>query len=149
MVESLYQGGQGGGGTHNAMLSSTDYLSQAARDLNNIEDGFYISPAFLDKLSIHIAKNFLDLPKIKVPLILGVHLILYSLLYYKQKTSNKFSLLLSVQKLMVSGVKGSLSLQISEQYGFYPLHRIIEAGHLHSGSGRRFVKGDSRCSLCE
>ena len=71
MVESLYQGGQGGGGTHNAMLSSTDYLNQAARDLNNIEDGFYISPAFLDKLSIHIAKNFLELPKIKVPLILG------------------------------------------------------------------------------
>jgi len=44
---------------------------QAARTLNNIEDGFYISPAFLDKLSIHVAKNFLDLPKIKVPLILG------------------------------------------------------------------------------
>lgn len=44
---------------------------QARRDLNNIEDGFYISPAFLDKISIHVAKNFLDLPKIKVPLILG------------------------------------------------------------------------------
>ena len=39
--------------------------------LGNIEDGFYIAPAFLDKLSIHVAKNFLDLPKIKVPLILG------------------------------------------------------------------------------
>ncbi len=38
----------------------------AARSFNNIEDGFYISPAFLDKLSIHVAKNFLDLPKIKV-----------------------------------------------------------------------------------
>jgi hypothetical protein len=71
MVDSLYQGPGGGGGTHNPMLSSQDYLSQAARDLNNIEDGFYISPAFLDKISIHIAKNFLDLPKIKVPLILG------------------------------------------------------------------------------
>ena len=34
--------------------------------------GFYISPAFLDKLSIHVAKNFLELPKIKVPLILGI-----------------------------------------------------------------------------
>ena len=44
----------------------------AARSFNNIEDGFYISPAFLDKLSIHVAKNFLDLPKIKVPLILGI-----------------------------------------------------------------------------
>ena len=71
MVDSLYQGAQGMGGTHNAILSSQDYLSQAARSLNNIEDGFYISPAFLDKLSIHVAKNFLDLPKIKVPLILG------------------------------------------------------------------------------
>ena len=45
---------------------------RAARNFNNIEDGFYISPAFLDKLSIHVAKNFLDLPKIKVPLILGI-----------------------------------------------------------------------------
>jgi hypothetical protein len=34
--------------------------------------GFYISPAFLDKITIHIAKNFMDLPKIKVPLILGI-----------------------------------------------------------------------------
>lgn len=40
--------------------------------MNNIEDGFYISPAFLDKMSIHVAKNFMDLPKIKVPLILGI-----------------------------------------------------------------------------
>ena len=30
------------------------------------------SPAFLDKMSIHVAKNFLDLPKIKIPLILGI-----------------------------------------------------------------------------
>ncbi|KAK9845607.1 hypothetical protein WJX84_006701, partial [Apatococcus fuscideae] len=71
-VDSLYQGGQGMGGTHNAVLSSEEYLSSAARNLNNIEDGFYISPAFLDKISIHVAKNFLDLPKIKVPLILGI-----------------------------------------------------------------------------
>ena len=67
-VDSLYQGGPLQGGTHNAILSSEEYLSTAARDLNNIEDGFYISPAFLDKISIHVAKNFLDLPKIKVTL---------------------------------------------------------------------------------
>ncbi|EFN60125.1 hypothetical protein CHLNCDRAFT_133490 [Chlorella variabilis] len=72
MVDSLFQGGQGMGGTHNAILSSQDYLSTAQRNFNNIEDGFYISPAFLDKISIHVAKNFLDLPKIKVPLILGI-----------------------------------------------------------------------------
>ncbi|GBF99182.1 rubisco activase [Raphidocelis subcapitata] len=72
MVDSLFQGAQGLGGTHNAVMSSTDYLSQAQRQFNNIEDGFYISPAFLDKMTIHIAKNFMDLPKIKVPLILGI-----------------------------------------------------------------------------
>ena len=72
MVDSLFQGGQGMGGTHNAIMSSTDYLSQAKRDFNNIADGFYISPAFLDKMTIHVAKNFMDLPKIKVPLILGI-----------------------------------------------------------------------------
>ena len=66
-VDSLYQGGPLQGGTHNAILSSEEYLSTPQpADLNNIEDGFYISPAFLDKISIHVAKNFLDLPKIKV-----------------------------------------------------------------------------------
>lgn len=71
MVDSLYQGWQGQG-TQNAVMSSAEYLSNASRSMNNIEDGYYISPAFLDKLSIHVAKNFLDLPKIKVPLILGI-----------------------------------------------------------------------------
>jgi SpoVK/Ycf46/Vps4 family AAA+-type ATPase len=34
---------------------------------------YYIAPSFLDKLSVHITKNYLDLPGVKVPLILGVH----------------------------------------------------------------------------
>jgi ribulose bisphosphate carboxylase small subunit len=34
---------------------------------------FYISPRFLDKLAIHLVKNYLNLPQVKVPLILGVH----------------------------------------------------------------------------
>ena len=34
---------------------------------------FYIAPAFLEKLAIHITKNYLSLPNVKVPLILGVH----------------------------------------------------------------------------
>jgi hypothetical protein len=72
MVDSLFQGGQGMGGTHNSIMTSQDYMSTAARQFNNIEDGYYISRAFLDKMSIHVAKNFMDLPKIKVPLILGI-----------------------------------------------------------------------------
>lgn len=39
MVDSLFQGGQGMGGTHNAVLSSAEYLSAAAKTFNNIEDG--------------------------------------------------------------------------------------------------------------
>ncbi|HEY9752024.1 MAG TPA: AAA family ATPase [Coleofasciculaceae cyanobacterium] len=34
---------------------------------------YYISPRFLDKLAVHITKNYLDLPGVKVPLILGIH----------------------------------------------------------------------------
>jgi len=72
MVDSLYQGSQGMSGTHNAVLSSAEYLTTSKRSFSNIEDGFYISPEFLDKMTVHIAKNFMELPKIKIPLILGV-----------------------------------------------------------------------------
>ncbi|MBW3586938.1 MAG: ribulose bisphosphate carboxylase small subunit [Cyanobacteria bacterium 0813] len=34
---------------------------------------YYISPNFLDKVAVHITKNFLNLPGVRVPLILGVH----------------------------------------------------------------------------
>jgi ribulose bisphosphate carboxylase small subunit len=34
---------------------------------------YYIAPRFLHKLSVHITKNFLDLPKVRLPLILGIH----------------------------------------------------------------------------
>ena len=34
---------------------------------------YYISPRFLDKLAVHITKNYLKLDGVKVPLILGVH----------------------------------------------------------------------------
>ena len=34
---------------------------------------YYISPRFIDKLSVHITKNYLNLPQVKVPLIMGVH----------------------------------------------------------------------------
>lgn len=32
---------------------------------NNV-NGYYIAPAFMDKLLVHIAKNFMKLPNIKV-----------------------------------------------------------------------------------
>ncbi|AUT02956.1 ribulose 1,5-bisphosphate carboxylase [Nostoc sp. CENA543] len=34
---------------------------------------YYIAPRFLDKLAVHITKNFLNIPGIRVPLILGIH----------------------------------------------------------------------------
>jgi hypothetical protein len=47
-------------------MSSYDYISAGAKNLDNLDaDGFYISPAFLDKMTLHVAKNFLKLPKIK------------------------------------------------------------------------------------
>ena len=35
--------------------------------------GYYIAPRFLDKLAVHITKNFLNLPGVRVPVILGIH----------------------------------------------------------------------------
>ncbi|KAB2010971.1 hypothetical protein ES319_D10G281800v1 [Gossypium barbadense] len=73
MVDSLFQAPMNDG-THYAVMSSYEYLSQGLRtyDLDNNMDGFYIAPAFMDKLVVHITKNFMTLPNIKVPLILGV-----------------------------------------------------------------------------
>ncbi|CAA7389745.1 unnamed protein product [Spirodela intermedia] len=73
LVDSLFQA-PSGQGTHDAVLSSYEYISQGLRTLNldNTMDGFYIAPAFMDKLTVHITKNFLNLPSIKVPLILGI-----------------------------------------------------------------------------
>lgn len=34
---------------------------------------YYIAPRFLNTLAVHITKNFLDLPNVRVPLILGIH----------------------------------------------------------------------------
>nr|APB03045.1 rubisco activase small subunit [Oryza malampuzhaensis] len=73
LVDSLFQAPMGDG-THEAVLSSYEYLSQGLRtyDFDNTMGGFYIAPAFMDKLVVHISKNFMTLPNIKVPLILGI-----------------------------------------------------------------------------
>ena len=34
-------------------------------NLDNTMDGFYIAPAFMDKIVVHITKNFMSLPNIK------------------------------------------------------------------------------------
>ena len=72
LVAGDFQGASGLGGTHNQIQSSSDYQSQGIKTYDNTQDGFYISKAFLDKMTVHVAKNFMELPKIKVPLILGI-----------------------------------------------------------------------------
>ncbi|KAK4270359.1 hypothetical protein QN277_023401 [Acacia crassicarpa] len=73
MVDTLFQAPMESG-THYAVMSSYDYISTGLRqyNLDNTIDGFYIAPAFMDKVVVHITKNFLSLPNIKVPLILGI-----------------------------------------------------------------------------
>ncbi|KAK9195901.1 hypothetical protein WN943_004029 [Citrus x changshan-huyou] len=73
MVDTLFQAPMESG-THYAVMSSYDYISQGLRQysLDNTLDGLYIAPAFMDKVVVHITKNFLNLPNIKVPLILGI-----------------------------------------------------------------------------
>ncbi|KAE9615038.1 putative ATPase, AAA-type, core, P-loop containing nucleoside triphosphate hydrolase [Lupinus albus] len=73
MVDSLFQA-PSGAGTHYAVMNSYEYISGGLRqyNLDNNLDGLYIAPAFMDKLVVHITKNFMTLPNIKVPLILGI-----------------------------------------------------------------------------
>lgn len=73
MVDSLFQAPIGSG-THNAVMSSYEYASTTQRRfaMDNTKDGYYIAPAFMDKLVVHIAKNFMSSPNIKGPLILGI-----------------------------------------------------------------------------
>ncbi|WOL16512.1 ribulose bisphosphate carboxylase/oxygenase activase 2, chloroplastic [Canna indica] len=73
MVDSLFQAPMGDG-THIPVMNSYEYISQGLRTYNidNTKDGFYIAPAFMDKLCVHITKNFMNLPNIKIPLILGI-----------------------------------------------------------------------------
>ncbi|XP_020233957.1 ribulose bisphosphate carboxylase/oxygenase activase, chloroplastic [Cajanus cajan] len=73
MVDSLFQAPMETG-THYAIMSSYEYLSTGLKqyNLDNNMDGFYIAPAFMDKLVVHITKNFMTLPNIKIPLILGI-----------------------------------------------------------------------------
>ncbi|KAG7035389.1 hypothetical protein SDJN02_02185 [Cucurbita argyrosperma subsp. argyrosperma] len=73
LADPLFQAPMGTG-THNAIMSSYEYISAGLRqyNLDNNVDGFYIAPAFMDKLVVHIVKNFMSLPNIKVPLILGI-----------------------------------------------------------------------------
>ncbi|XVE99598.1 hypothetical protein REPUB_Repub03eG0214100 [Reevesia pubescens] len=73
MVDSLFQAPMNDG-THYAVMSSYEYISKGLRtyNLDNNMDGFYIAPAFMDKLVVHITKNFMTLPNIKIPLILGI-----------------------------------------------------------------------------
>mmetsp|Transcript_10398 Transcript_10398/g.16978 ORF Transcript_10398/g.16978 Transcript_10398/m.16978 type:complete len:451 (+) Transcript_10398:104-1456(+) len=73
MVDRVFQGkGVGSGSTHVVIQDSIEYYTTNTRKLNNIVGDYYICPAFMDKLVTHITKNFLSLPKVKVPLILGI-----------------------------------------------------------------------------
>ncbi|CAI8600892.1 unnamed protein product [Vicia faba] len=73
MVDSVFQAPEQSG-THYAVMSSYDYISTGLRqyNLDNTIDGLYIAPAFMEKLVVHVTKNYLSLPNIKVPLILGI-----------------------------------------------------------------------------
>merc|ERR1719230_2100912 len=72
MVDPLFQGGQGKSGTHNEILGNFGSTAQRKYSTDNSMDGLYISPSFLDKMTVHIAKNYMEFPNLKVPLILGI-----------------------------------------------------------------------------
>eukprot|EP00879_Flechtneria_rotunda_P006147 GHRR01006464.1.p1 GENE.GHRR01006464.1~~GHRR01006464.1.p1 ORF type:complete len:282 (+),score=70.27 GHRR01006464.1:431-1276(+) len=74
MIDSLFTGGTLGQASD---IADGSLRGWEARTLNNIIGDYYISPAFMDKVAMHITKNYLcDQAAIsnkgKVPLILGI-----------------------------------------------------------------------------
>ncbi|KAL1559014.1 ribulose bisphosphate carboxylase/oxygenase activase, chloroplastic-like isoform X2 [Salvia divinorum] len=50
-----------------------DYRQKATRSFEYLQGDYYIAPAFLDKVVVHMAKNFMaHLLNVRVPLILGI-----------------------------------------------------------------------------
>ncbi|PRW44880.1 ribulose bisphosphate carboxylase oxygenase chloroplastic isoform C [Chlorella sorokiniana] len=74
MIDSLFVGDRLG---HSADIADGSLRTYEFRTFNNIQGDYYIAPRFLEKVAMHIAKNFLmdsgsfD-PSTKVPLILGI-----------------------------------------------------------------------------
>lgn len=52
------------------------YIRNEMRTFNNIMDGYYIAPSFIDKVTMHVVKNILadkgSLPQLRPPLIMGL-----------------------------------------------------------------------------
>ncbi|KAF8035713.1 hypothetical protein BT93_C1670 [Corymbia citriodora subsp. variegata] len=121
MVDTLFQAPMGTG-THYAVMSSYDYISAGLRQLafDNTMDGFYIAPAFMDKLVVHITKNFLNLPNIKVPLILGI--------WGGKGQGKSFQCELVFAKM---GIKNP-NIDDSMEMDFQPI--MMSAGELESGN---------------
>ncbi|KOM46989.1 hypothetical protein LR48_Vigan07g069300 [Vigna angularis] len=124
LVDPLFQAPMDTG-THYAVMSSYEYLSTGLKqyNLDNTMGGFYIAPAFMDKLVVHITKNFMTLPNIKACKLYTTHSIL--------------SLILQVPLILgIWGGKGQgKSFQcelVFAKMGINPI--MMSAGELESGN---------------
>merc|ERR1712032_647144 len=72
MVDTLYQGGSGLGGTHNSILDVCSEEGKGIKNLDSLDDEYYLSPKYSQRLSLHIVKNYIDLQLLRCPLILGI-----------------------------------------------------------------------------
>lgn len=70
-IDSLFTGNILG---HKSDIADGSLRSEEFRTYNNIQGDYFIAPRFLDKVALHMGKNYLtdQLPSISVPLILGI-----------------------------------------------------------------------------
>ena len=59
--------------SHRYQAEPGNEKSKIQNPKSKFDMSYYISPRFLDKIAVHITKNYLDIPGVRVPIILGVH----------------------------------------------------------------------------
>ncbi len=59
--------------SHRYLAEPGNEKSKIQNPKSKVDMSYYISPRFLDKIAVHITKNYLDIPGVRVPIILGVH----------------------------------------------------------------------------
>jgi len=72
MVDILYQGNLGLSGIHNSILDVCSKKKKKIKNLDSLNNEYYLSPKYNQRLSLHIVKNYIDLQLLRCLLILGI-----------------------------------------------------------------------------
>eukprot|EP00200_Dunaliella_tertiolecta_P000768 CAMPEP_0202366694 /NCGR_PEP_ID=MMETSP1126-20121109/17204_1 /ASSEMBLY_ACC=CAM_ASM_000457 /TAXON_ID=3047 /ORGANISM="Dunaliella tertiolecta, Strain CCMP1320" /LENGTH=430 /DNA_ID=CAMNT_0048961797 /DNA_START=197 /DNA_END=1489 /DNA_ORIENTATION=- len=136
MIDSLFTGGYLGSQSD---IADGSLRNEEFRSFNHFVGDYYIAPAFLEKVAIHIAKNYMvDLgmidKKVRIPLILGI--------WGEKGMGKTFQTELALKKLGAEAVvmsAGELEHEWAGTPGKLIRERYKKAGELSANRGKLSV----------